>query len=98
MTPDAVATIAREAMLTLLMVAAPVMAVALVVGLIVSLFQALTSIQESTLTFVPKIIAVFAILLLAMPFMASELNQFTTDLFARMAQIDAVAAPGTAQN
>jgi flagellar biosynthetic protein FliQ len=97
MSPDTVVTVANEAMKTLLLVSAPVMLVALVVGLLISLFQALTSIQEATLTFVPKIIAVFVVLVVAMPFMASELDQFTTDLFARMAEVDVNTAPGTAQ-
>jgi flagellar biosynthetic protein FliQ len=85
MTPDAVATVARETIMTLLMVSAPAMAVALGVGLLISLVQALTSIQEVTLTFVPKIILVFAVLILTMPFMASHMQQFTEDLFTRMA-------------
>jgi flagellar biosynthetic protein FliQ len=84
MTPDQVAEVSREAITTLLMVCGPVMIVALVVGLLVALFQALTSIQEVTLTFVPKIIAVFGIMLLIMPFMASELQSLTVDLFNRM--------------
>ena len=49
-----------------------------------ALFQTLTSIQEVTLTFVPKIIAVFAVMLVVMPFMASQLTALTQDLFARM--------------
>lgn len=84
MTPDQVAEVSRETIMTLLMVCGPLMMVALVVGLLVALFQALTSIQEVTLTFVPKIIAVFAVMLLIMPFMASELQTLTADLFNRM--------------
>ncbi|MBI1308363.1 MAG: flagellar biosynthesis protein FliQ [Proteobacteria bacterium] len=95
MTPEDVATVARETVMTLLMVSAPAMAVALVVGLLIALFQALTSIQEVTLTFVPKIILVFVVLLVTMPFMASQMQQFTEDLFARMAQAEPLSAPGT---
>lgn len=84
MTPDAVAEVSRQAITTLLMVCGPLMIIALVVGLVVALFQTLTSIQEVTLTFVPKIIAVFAAMLLIMPFMASQLEALTQDLFARM--------------
>lgn len=84
MSPDAVSEVAREAIITLLMVCGPLMMVALVVGIIVALFQALTSIQEVTLTFVPKILAVFVVMLLVMPFMASELQQLTESLFQRM--------------
>jgi flagellar biosynthesis protein FliQ len=84
MTPDAVAEVSRQAITTLLVVCGPLMLVALVVGLVVALFQTLTSIQEVTLTFVPKIIAVFGVMLLVMPFMASQLESLTRDLFARM--------------
>ncbi|NBV54139.1 MAG: flagellar biosynthetic protein FliQ [Proteobacteria bacterium] len=92
MTPDSVATVAREAVLALLMVSAPAMLVALVVGLLIGLFQALTSIQEVTLTFVPKIILVFAALLMTMPFMASQMQELTNDLFERMAFTDKVVS------
>lgn len=85
MTPELIQSVAQETILTLLMVAGPAMLVALVVGLIVSLFQALTSIQEVTLTFVPKILLVFAVMLLVMPFMAGQLQSFTQDIFNRMA-------------
>lgn len=65
--------VAREAIMTLLLVASPLMLVGLVVGVAVSLLQALTQIQESTLVFVPKIIAIFLALLIALPFMAETL-------------------------
>lgn len=94
MTPDAIATVAREAVMTLLLVCAPALAVALLVGVVISLIQALTSIQEMTLTFVPKIVLVFAVLLLSMPFMAGQMQAFTQDLFARMVQMEPAAAPG----
>lgn len=85
MTPEMIQSVAQETILTLLMVSGPLMLVALVVGLLVALFQALTSIQEVTLTFVPKILLVFAVMLLIMPFMAGQLQSFTQDLFNRMA-------------
>lgn len=66
--------VARDAILTLLMVAAPIMAVALGVGLSIAFFQALTQIQEMTLTFVPKIIAIFLALLVLMPFMGQAMG------------------------
>lgn len=96
MTPDAVATIGREAMMTLLWISAPTMLVALLVGLLIALIQALTSIQEVTLSFVPKIILVFIVLLLTMPLIASQMQQFTEDLFARIVQADPVVVPGGA--
>jgi flagellar biosynthetic protein FliQ len=94
MTPDAIATVSREAVITLLVVCAPALAVALIVGVLISLVQALTSIQEMTLTFVPKIVLVFAVLLVSMPFMAGQMQSFTQDLFARMAQMEPASAPG----
>ncbi|RYG61502.1 MAG: flagellar biosynthesis protein FliQ [Alphaproteobacteria bacterium] len=96
MTPDAVATIGREAMMTLLWISAPTMLVALLVGLLIALIQALTSIQEVTLSFVPKIILVFVVLLITMPLIASQMQQFTEDLFARIVQAEPVAVPGGA--
>ena len=61
------------------------MAIALVVGLVVSLFQALTQIQEMTLTFVPKIIVIFLAVLVLLPFMISTLMTFSQGLFDRIA-------------
>ncbi len=69
--------IARDSMMTMLLVAAPMLMVGLVVGLLISIFQTLTHIQEQTLTFIPKIVAVFAALVLFMPWMLRELTEFT---------------------
>lgn len=66
--------VARNAIWTILLVSSPLMVVGLVVGVVVSLFQALTQIQEQTLAFVPKILAVFITLLLALPFMAEVMH------------------------
>src|SRR4030081_3556393 len=60
--------VARDAIWTIVVVSSPLMVVGLVVGVVVSLFQALTQIQEQTLVFVPKILAIFVTLLLALPF------------------------------
>ncbi len=76
--------VGRDAIFTLLIVASPVMAVALFVGLIIALFQALTQIQEMTLTFVPKIIAIFLSLLVFMPFMGATLGAFMERIAARI--------------
>ena len=62
--------VARDAIWTIVVVSSPLMVIGLVVGVVVSLFQALTQIQEQTLIFVPKILAIFVTLLLALPFMA----------------------------
>ena len=69
--------IARDSMMTMLLVAAPMLLVGLVVGLLISIFQTLTHIQEMTLTFIPKILAVFAALVLFMPWMLREMTEFT---------------------
>jgi flagellar biosynthetic protein FliQ len=66
--------VARDAIYTLIIVSAPVMLVGLVVGLAISLVQALTQIQEMTISFVPKILAIFISLLVALPFMAEKLH------------------------
>jgi flagellar biosynthesis protein FliQ len=66
--------VARDAIFTLIIVSAPVMLVGLAVGLAISLLQALTQIQEMTIAFVPKILAIFISLLVALPFMAEKLH------------------------
>jgi flagellar biosynthetic protein FliQ len=73
MTGPEVMDVARDAIVTLLLVSAPLMLVGLIVGVIISLFQALTQIQETTLVFVPKIIAIFLSMLIALPFMADKM-------------------------
>ena len=70
MTGPEVLDVGRDALVTLVLVSSPLMLVGLVVGVVISLFQALTQIQEMTLVFVPKILAIFGALLLALPFMA----------------------------
>jgi flagellar biosynthetic protein FliQ len=74
MTGPEVLDVARDAIYTLIVVSAPVMLVGLIVGVAVSLLQALTQIQEMTLAFVPKILAIFVSLLIALPFMAEKLH------------------------
>jgi|LNFM01.1.fsa_nt_gb flagellar biosynthetic protein FliQ len=76
--------VTREALMVTLKVGVPVMMIALIVGLAVSLFQALTQIQEMTLSFIPKMIAIFLSLLLLMPFMLSTLTTFTNDIAQRI--------------
>jgi flagellar biosynthetic protein FliQ len=86
MTGPEVLDVARDALVTLVLVASPLMLVGLVVGVAISLIQALTQIQESTLVFVPKIIAIFLAMLLALPFMAEQLaahmNRITAHIIA----------------
>jgi flagellar biosynthesis protein FliQ len=80
----AVLDVSRDAVIVLLKLSAPLMITALVIGLIVSLFQALTQIQEMTLAFVPKILVVFVALLVFLPFMISTLITFTEGLTQRI--------------
>lgn len=77
--------IGNQAIMVALEIGAPVMLLALGVGLIISILQALTQIQEMTLTFVPKILVIFISLLVLMPFMLSTLVDFTQSLFTRIA-------------
>ena len=75
--------IARQAFMVTLLLAGPLMLVGTLVGLVVALFQALTTVQEATLTFAPKIVAVFAALLFLLPFMMTTLIDFTRELLSR---------------
>jgi flagellar biosynthetic protein FliQ len=84
MTGPEVLDVAREAIYTLVIVAAPVMLVGLVVGVVISLLQALTQIQEQTIAFVPKILAIFVSLLIALPFMAERLHMEMLRIAARI--------------
>jgi flagellar biosynthetic protein FliQ len=68
--------ISRDAIWTLVMIGAPVMIVGLTVGVVIALFQALTQIQEMTLVFVPKILAIFLSLAVALPFMSTTLGAY----------------------
>ena len=77
MTEADVLDIARDAMMTMLLVSAPMLLVGLIVGLIISVFQTLTHIQEMTLTFIPKILSIFGAMILFMPWMLRELTEFT---------------------
>lgn len=76
--------VARDALWVVIMVAGPIMLIALIVGLVISLFQALTQIQEMTLTFVPKIIAIFASLLIFLPYMGDTLGAFMQRIVERI--------------
>lgn len=81
MSPEFVIQVAREAMLTSLIVAGAPMGIALLVGLLVSIFQAVTQISEVTLVFIPKILAVFISLVVFGPFMLDALMKFTLNIF-----------------
>ena len=80
----AVLEVGREALWVILLTAGPIMAAGLFIGLIIALFQALTTIQEMTLTFVPKIIVIFVAIIVFLPFMMTEVVEFSRVLFDRM--------------
>jgi len=84
MTEELVMKLGQEALKTTAMVAAPMLGAALVVGLIVSIFQAITQINEATLTFVPKMIIIGLVLILAGPWMIDVMSQYTVGLFENM--------------
>ena len=81
MTPQMVISIGREALTVVLLVSGPMLAFGLVVGLIISIFQAVTQINEMTLTFVPKILAVALALLVFLPWMINTLVDFARHMF-----------------
>lgn len=78
----------QESLWLLMKISAPVMLVALIVGLAIALFQALTQIQEATLTFVPKIIAIFFCLMLCMPFMLEMMIDFTEGIADKIITVE----------
>lgn len=86
-TQEAVLDIAREAIYTTIITSAPLLLISLIVGLIVglivSIFQTVTSIQEQTLTFVPKIIAIFLVMMLCGSWMLDTMSGFMTDLWSK---------------
>lgn len=90
MNAEQIFDILREAMLVTLIVSGPLMAVGLVVGVIISLLQAMTQIQEMTLTFVPKLITLFISMVIFMPFMLATMIKFTEFVF------DKIIASGSA--
>jgi flagellar biosynthesis protein FliQ len=84
MTPESIMGLAQNSIYVTLLVLAPVLGIALVVGLVISIFQTVTQIQEQTLAFAPKIIAVFVGLLICGPWMLSQLLDFSKNIFANL--------------
>jgi flagellar biosynthetic protein FliQ len=84
MSPDMVIKLAEQSVFTILMIAGPMLLLALGVGLLVSIFQATTQIQEQTLAFIPKIIAVLVSLVLFGPWMLTLMLDFTNNLFENL--------------
>ncbi|GGI53046.1 flagellar biosynthesis protein FliQ [Oxalicibacterium solurbis] len=84
MTPESVMTLGRHAIEVTLMVAAPMLLIALAIGLIVSIFQAATQINEQTLTFIPKLIGIFIALIVAGPWMLSTMVDYMRETFTNI--------------
>lgn len=87
MTQQMAIAICKQAVWTALFVAAPMLIAGLVVGIAVSIFQSVTQIQEMTLTFIPKILAVVTVLILALPWIMNMLISFTNDVFGMLSVI-----------
>lgn len=87
MTRDTVVTLTVEAMELAMKIGGPLLLVGLVVGLVISVFQAVTQIQEQTLTFIPKIIATAAVVVIAGPWMLDQLVVYTQELYLSIAEL-----------
>jgi flagellar biosynthetic protein FliQ len=87
MNPEFAVELLKTVVLHAVMLAAPFLGVAMIVGLCVSLFQAVTSISEQTLSFVPKALCVLGLILLLLPWMVRELVEFTTAIIEKMPQM-----------
>jgi len=74
----------REALLTVLIVASPIMGIGMLVGLLISLFQSMTQLQEQTLSFVPKIVGMVGLALLLVPWLANRLLEYSQGLFGTL--------------
>jgi flagellar biosynthetic protein FliQ len=81
MTEEIVLSLGRDAIWTTIALAAPLLIASLVVGLVVSIFQAVTQINEATLTFIPKMLAIAVVLVILAPWMTQMITSYTTDLF-----------------
>ncbi len=82
MTPEYIIRLSQDTLLLVLYVAGPALLVTLIVGLLISIFQAVTQIHEMTLTFIPKILAVAAVLILLLPWMMQRMVDFTVQLIS----------------
>ena len=87
MTPEAVVEIGQMALRTTLLVAGPMLLAGLVVGLVISIVQAATQVNEMTMTFVPKIVVVFLVMVVSLPWAISQLTGFARAMFERVASM-----------
>jgi flagellar biosynthetic protein FliQ len=87
MTSDTVVSLGTEAMALALKIGLPVLLAGLTVGLLISVFQAVTQIQEQTLTFIPKILATIAVIIIAGPWMLDQMTAYAHDLYASIPEV-----------
>ena len=87
MTPESVITILQRAMEVMILLAGPLLLVALVIGLLVSIFQAATQINEATLSFIPKLLMVFVVAVVAGPWMLNVITDYTIRLYQSIPQL-----------
>ena len=87
MSPEMAVDVCRKAIQTILLASAPMLIIGMVIGLLVSIFQAVTQLQEPTLTFIPKILAVVVVIVVAGPWMMNTLLSFTIDLWSGIPSI-----------
>lgn len=88
MTPEVVHDLMINAMMVTIKICLPLLLTSLIVGILVSIFQALTQIQENTLTFVPKLLTMFAVLALSINYIAGNLNTLTEELYGHIVKSD----------
>jgi flagellar biosynthetic protein FliQ len=84
MTEEVVLSLGRDAIWTTIALASPLLLASLVVGLVVSIFQAVTQINEATLTFIPKMLAIVVVLVVLAPWMTQMITSYTTELFTSL--------------
>jgi flagellar biosynthetic protein FliQ len=87
MTPELVVQLARRSFEATLILSAPLLIFSLVVGLVISIFQAVTSVNEATLSFVPKIVAVMVAMIIFFPWMISYMSDFTREIYSMIANM-----------
>jgi len=86
MTVDLVAGLGRDAVSVVLLVAAPMLGAGLALGLVIGVLQAITSVQEQTLSFIPKVVGVLVVFLVALPWMLRVLTSYTANLFLHLSR------------
>ena len=87
MTPEVIVNLGQQALQVMLMVSAPMLLAALLTGLLVSIFQAATSINEQTLTFIPKLVVMFVVMILAGPWMLDLMINYVTRLYSSIPEL-----------